>query len=139
MWLSRYFLWFLGFGLLGWIYETSYVTIKEKKWSNRGFLFGPVLPIYGVGAALICAVVEFVLKDGYTWWQIFLISYLGSVVLEYSTHWTLEKLFHAYWWDYRDMPLNINGRVCVPASIAFGLAGLLVVIAFFDLLALALS
>ena len=63
----------------------------------------------------------------FAWWQVFLIAFFGSIVLEYGTSWLLEKLFHAYWWDYSDVPLNINGRVCLPASIGFGLAGLLVV------------
>ena len=48
-------------------------------------------------------------------------------VLEYGTSWALEKLFHAYWWDYSSMPLNINGRVCFPYSVGFGVAGLIVV------------
>ncbi len=129
MWMSRYFVWFLVFSFLGWIYETLYVSIKEKRWANRGFLFGPVCPIYGVGAVTICAVVENVPAAGgsYAWWQIFLISFFGSIVLEYGTHWTLEKLFHACWWDYSNMPLNIHGRICLPASLAFGAAGVLVV------------
>ena len=44
----------------------------------------------------------------YTWWQVFLVAFFGSIVLEYVTSWGLEKLFHAYWWDYSDVPLNIN-------------------------------
>ena len=63
----------------------------------------------------------------FTWWQIFLVAFLGSIVLEYGTSWALEKLFHAYWWDYSSMPLNINGRVCFPYSVGFGVAGLIVV------------
>lgn len=63
----------------------------------------------------------------YTWWQVFLVAFFGSIVLEYVTSWGLEKLFHAYWWDYSDVPLNINGRVCFPASVGFGVAGLLVI------------
>ena len=62
----------------------------------------------------------------FAWWQVFLVAFLGSIVLEYITSWALEKLFHAYWWDYSDIPLNINGRVCFPASLGFGVAGLLV-------------
>lgn len=63
----------------------------------------------------------------YTWWHVFLVAFFGSIVLEYVTSWGLEKLFHAYWWDYSDVPLNINGRVCFPASVGFGVAGLLVI------------
>ena len=63
----------------------------------------------------------------YSWQQVFLVSFLGSIVLEYVTSWGLEKLFHAYWWDYSHLPFNINGRVCLPCSLAFGCAGLLIV------------
>ena len=45
------------------------------------------------------------------WWQVFLIGYLGSIVLEFGTSWVLEKLFHAVWWDYSNMPFNLQGRV----------------------------
>jgi uncharacterized membrane protein len=115
---------------MGWIYETIFCTIKGGKWENRGFLYGPVCPIYGVGAASITAISELVTGtkvQDYTWWQVFLVAFFGSIVLEYVTSWALEKLFHAYWWDYSRMPLNINGRVCFPASVGFGCAGLLVV------------
>lgn len=119
---------FIIYSCFGWIYESIYCTIKGKKWENRGFLYGPVCPIYGTGAVTITILVEQFARIGitYKWWMVFLVCYAGSVVLEYTTHWALEKLFHAYWWDYSYMPLNIKGRVCVPYSICFGLAGLLV-------------
>lgn len=130
MWISRYFVYFVIFSFMGWVYESAYCTIKGKKWQNRGFLYGPVCPIYGVGAASITAISDAV-KAGegaeFVWWQVFLVAFFGSIVLEYATSWALEKLFHAYWWDYSKVPLNINGRVCFPASVGFGLAGLLVV------------
>jgi uncharacterized membrane protein len=115
---------------MGWIYESIFCTIKNKKWADRGFLYGPVCPIYGVGAVSLTAIAEAVSErsaDGYAWWQVFLMSFFGSIILEYVTSWALEKLFHAYWWDYSNMPLNIHGRVCFPCSVGFGCAGLLVV------------
>jgi uncharacterized membrane protein len=115
---------------MGWIYESIFCTIKNKKWADRGFLYGPLCPIYGVGAVSLTAIAEAFSKrslDGYAWWQVFLVAFFGSIVLEYVTSWALEKLFHAYWWDYSRMPLNINGRVCFPYSVGFGCAGLLVV------------
>ncbi|MDO4522372.1 MAG: putative ABC transporter permease [Eubacteriales bacterium] len=129
MWISRYFVYFVLFSVLGWIYETIYCTIRHGKWENRGFLYGPVCPIYGVGAVAITAIVDSpgIASRGYAWWEIFIISFLGSIVLEYVTSWALEKKFHAYWWDYSNMPLNIHGRVCLPCSIGFGVAGLIVV------------
>lgn len=130
MWISRYFVEFILFSFLGWIWETVYCTIFNGKWESRGFLFGPVCPIYGVGAVSGIALVD-VLKllnlPPLLWWQVVIIFFFGSAVLEYSTSVVLERLFHAYWWDYSKMPLNINGRICLPASLAFAAAGLLVI------------
>ncbi|MBC8572910.1 putative ABC transporter permease [Jingyaoa shaoxingensis] len=132
MWISKYFVYFVIFSCMGWIYESIFCTVKSGSWQNRGFLYGPVCPIYGVGAATIMALVDWYAGQNqgqvnYTWWQVFLVAFFGSIVLEYVTSWGLEKLFHAYWWDYSDVPLNINGRVCFPASVGFGVAGLLVI------------
>ena len=130
MWISKYFVYFVLFSVMGWVYESAFCTIKTGKWQNRGFLYGPVCPIYGVGATAITFIVDQAGAHGISkmaWWQIFLIAFFGSIVLEYVTSYALEKLFHAYWWDYSNVPLNIHGRVCLPASIGFGVAGLVVV------------
>ena len=130
MWLSRYFIIFVLYSVLGWVYESTFCTIKAGEWKNRGFLYGPVVPIYGVGAAGISMVydaMQLYMHITLSWWQVFLIGYLGSIVLEFGTSWILEKLFHAVWWDYSDMPFNIQGRVCLPCSLGFGFAGLLVI------------
>lgn len=134
MWVSRYFVWFVTYSVLGWVWESAYCTVRERTWENRGFLFGPACPIYGTGVAVGLACWEAALDAGVTpaWWQVFLLSMAGSAVLEYVTSWALERLFHARWWDYRDMPLNLNGRICLPASILFGLAGLLVAYVFYQ-------
>lgn len=126
--LSKYFVYFILFSMMGWVYETIFCTVKGKKWENRGFLYGPVCPIYGVGAVSVAAISDALEKNhvAAAWWQVFLVAVLGSVVLEYATSWGLERLFHAYWWDYSEVPLNINGRICLPASLGFGAAGLLV-------------
>jgi len=123
----KYFFYFVIFSVCGWIYESLYVSIRTGKWDNRGFLYGPVVPIYGVGAGLLM-ILQDVLNYhnvSYTWWQVFLVGCIGSFILEYTTHYTLEKLFHAVWWDYTRMPFNINGRVCLPYTLAFGVAALL--------------
>ena len=136
MMICRYFVWFIVYSFFGWIYESAYCTIKGHKWENRGFLYGPIVPIYGVGALLASIVFSALpvneLQHASNL-QIFIICFLGSIVLEYSTSWLLEKLFHAYWWDYSNVFCNINGRVCLPASIGFGVAGLLVVHVFLPL------
>jgi uncharacterized membrane protein len=122
------------YGIVGWIWETLYCTIKEHKWENRGFLYGPILPIYGLGGVIATYLFS---QVPIPWLQqpsvivVFIVSFFGSILLEYGTSWILEKLFHAYWWDYSHLPFNLNGRVCLPCSLGFGLAGVLVVFVFF--------
>ncbi len=130
---SKLFIEFMIFSFVGWIYECIYCTVKEGHWQNRGFLFGPICPIYGTGTILTIVIFSYlpmfhnIPYNKIPFWQIFLICAAGSIVLEYGTSYILEKRFHAVWWDYNDMPLNINGRVCVPATMGFGIAGILVV------------
>lgn len=124
----RYFIMLLLFSCMGWIYESIYRTIATGKWYNTGFLNGPVCPIYGVGAMIMTILCEWCEARGITMsvLTMFLVSFFGSIILEFSTSLILEKLFHAYWWDYSKVPLNIQGRICLPASLGFGLAGLLI-------------
>ena len=106
---------FAFFGLLGWVFESTYCSLVEKRWCNRGFLFGPVCPIYGAAAVRL------------PWWVVFLACAAGASCIEWVTSVVLERLFGTVWWDYSDMPLNLRGRVCVPAAALFGLCGLGVV------------
>ena len=126
--ISVYFIEFIIFSIFGWVFECTYCTIKEHRWQNRGFLFGPVCPIYGSGAVLASVVFHHVhLIAALPDWQLFLVCASVSAVLEYGTSLILEKLFHAMWWDYRDLPLNLNGRICLPASTLFGIAGVAII------------
>ena len=130
MWPSRYFVLFVIYSVMGWIYETTLCTVKDGQWENRGFLFGPVCPIYGTGAVAICAVQNMYYGLGgrvMTPVGIFIIAFFGSMVLEYLTSYVLEKLFHAVWWDYSDLPFNLHGRISLFTALGFGLAGLLVI------------
>ncbi len=116
--------------LAGWVYESIYAIVTTGKWDRRGFLYGPVCPIYGVGVVgivLLAQAFNMLVGIPYDWWQVFLISFLGSMGLEYLVSWLMEKAFHAYWWDYSAMPLNINGRTCVPAGLLFGAGGVLAI------------
>lgn len=129
MWISKYVCLFIIYSFLGWVYETIYCIIKSGKWENRGFLYGPICPIYGTGAAVISVIMKLTLENEIVLelWQVFLISAVGSAVLEFVTSWSLEKLFHAIWWDYSNLPLNVQGRISLFTSLGFGLGGLLVV------------
>ena len=128
--IAAYFVNFIVFSFMGWVWETVYCTFKTKHWQNRGFLYGPVCPIYGTAAVTALIVFNFVpvLNTGsLASWKIFLICAAGSAVIEYTTSYVLEKIFHAVWWDYSTVPLNINGRICLPATCGFGLAGIVIV------------
>lgn len=113
----RYLICFFIYSFIGWLWETILFTVREKRLVNRGFLFGPLCPIYGVGA-VFCILAMYNRVD--KWWLIFIIGLIACTLLEYFTHYMLEKLFHATWWDYSKAFLNINGRVCLSSSLAFG-------------------
>ena len=134
MFVCQVFVWFVIYSVVGWIWESTYCTIVERRWQNRGFLYGPVCPIYGTGIVGIMLLWGQMVQAGHTmtWYQVFLTVMVGSAILEYVTHWALEKLFHAYWWDYSNMPLNLNGRICLPASTFFGLGGLLIIYVLYE-------
>lgn len=122
MQVSTLFIWFILYSIMGWVYETVYCSVKELKWDNRGILMGPYCPIYGVGAVLdvlLCGGLE----NG---WAVFFACMAGSAVLEYATSYGMERMFHAVWWDYSHLPLNLHGRICLPCSLGFGAAGVLV-------------
>lgn len=126
--LSAYVVWFSLASVAGWLYETTYCIIRTGGWERRGFLFGPLCPIYGTGvvAGLLLFNRPEVASGAFPAWGVFLVSMVGSAILEYGVSVVLERLFGALWWDYSDMPLNINGRICLPASLLFGAAGVLV-------------
>lgn len=136
--LSKLFIELVVYSFIGWIYECSYCTLKTGHWQNRGFLFGPVCPIYGTGGIGVVLVfgagglmsrINGIVGLGTVEipvWEVFLVCAVGSIFLEYTSSYLLEKLFHAVWWDYSNIPLNINGRVCLPATLGFGVAGVLI-------------
>ena len=120
---------FIVYCFIGWIYETCYCTIHEKSWQNRGFLYGPCIPLYGIGATLAQIIfidLPYKVLQNASYLTIFIGCAVGSLFLEYITSYILEKKFHARWWDYTDMPLNINGRVCLIFTCCCGFAGIFV-------------
>lgn len=121
--LDLWFTVFMIYSFAGWVFEEIVGIILNHKISNRGFLIGPICPIYGFGALLI----TFVLGDAQNIVAIFCVSMIGSVVLEYFTSYVMERLFHARWWDYQDSAFNLNGRICLSAALIFGLFGIIVV------------
>lgn len=115
---------FFIYSVLGWLWETVYCSLKDKKFDYRGFLTGPYCPIYGFG---VVSVLYFVEPYQNNIVLLYVYSAVLVTVLEYLTSYVLEKAFHATWWDYHDVPLNINGRIAIPISLFWGLACVFVV------------
>ena len=114
------FLWiFFIYAFLGWCTEVSYAALVSGRFVNRGFLNGPVCPIYGLGVVLVMACLE-PFRDNLL--LLFVCSVLLTSLLEWITGFVLEKLFHQRWWDYSNEPFNLGGYVCLRFSIAWGLA-----------------
>lgn len=124
--ISSCIIYFTILSFIGYVYETIAMSIWGGKFENRGFLFGPIIPIYGLGSLLAALIINISFPE-LTPLQTFLIGAGGSFVLEYPTHYIMEKVFHQKWWDYSKAPLNINGRVCLPATIGFGIGVLIIV------------
>lgn len=118
------FLLFIIYSVLGWMMEVVVVFFSTKKLVDRGFLIGPVCPIYGVGCILIVLLLNKYFDDPLV---LLVMAMLICSILEYFTGYIMEKLFKARWWDYSDKKFNINGRVCLDNLIAFGFLGLLMV------------
>ena len=121
---------FFAYSFLGWCIEVTLKYFQYHRFINRGFLTGPILPIYGTGAALIT--VSAVLLSGYEsgYGTTFAVSFVLCGTVEYLTSYFLEKRFHARWWDYSQKPMNLHGRVWIGNLILFGLGGVLIVKVF---------
>ena len=111
-----YFFYFIIYSFLGYICEVVYVAIITKHIGDRGYLFGPLVPIYGFGALLILVSLNW----AYNYWYLVLpLGFLITTALEYVVSFVMELLFKKRWWDYSDKFLNINGRVCLRNSLMF--------------------
>lgn len=116
------FLLFIIYSFLGWCMEMVVCYFATRKWVNRGFLIGPICPIYGWGCLLIILLLKRYLDDPLV---LFVMSMVLCSLLEYYTSYLMEKLFKARWWDYSHKKYNINGRICLDNILAFGILGLL--------------
>lgn len=112
-------LYFFVYGFLGWCAEVGFAAVKEHNFVNRGFLNGPICPIYGVGVTIVIAFLT-PYKDN------LILLYISSVILvtllEGVTGWAMDKIFHNKWWDYSKQPFNIGGYVCLIFSLVWGVA-----------------
>ncbi|MDO4284404.1 MAG: putative ABC transporter permease [Eubacteriales bacterium] len=121
---------FVLYSFVGWCVEVVFCTVTEGKVVNRGFLNGPVCPIYGFGMVAVLMILQNVPvhKAGdLSVFVLFLGSMLLATAVELVGGWLMLRLFHARWWDYRNKPFNIGGFVCLQFSILWGIGGVIVV------------
>lgn len=118
---------FFAYSLLGWCIEVALKYRQFHRFINRGFFTGPILPIYGSGAALITLVVGNLSRFESGYGTTFALSFLICGAVEYLTSYVMEKRFHARWWDYSGKPMNLHGRVWIGNLILFGLGGVAII------------
>ena len=109
--------WFFIYSFLGWAWESAYVSVKERRFVNRGFVTGPLCTIYGCGAVAVYLILKPVSEK-------LPLLFLGGVIvptiLEYLTAVLMEAVFHTSWWDYSKNKFNFQGRICLGASLGWG-------------------
>ena len=130
--LYQIFAYFLIYSCIGWCLEVIYAAVTTGKLINRGFLNGPVCPIYGFGMVIVLFALTPLSHS-------LLLLYLGGVLLpsalELVGGWALYKLYHTRWWDYSDYPFNIGGYVCLEFSLMWGVGAMVMVKAIHPTLA----
>ncbi|MBR3199689.1 MAG: putative ABC transporter permease [Bacilli bacterium] len=114
---------FIIYAFIGWIIEIIVALINNHKFINRGFLMGPIIPIWGLGAMMI----TWSVKPSDSVLSLIISSAFIGTFLEYIVNYIMEKLFKARWWDYSNLPFNIEGRVWLGSSLLFGVGGFLLI------------
>lgn len=115
--------WFFMYSTYGWCYETIFCSIQNGTFINRGFLFGPYLPIYGFGAIFVILLLHKKMNK----MKQFLLSMVVTTALEYVTSYLLEVIFDKTWWNYNNYTIQLHGRICLQASLLFGVLSVLLI------------
>lgn len=134
---ARTLYWFFVYGLLGWCAEVVFAALKEHRLVNRGFLCGPICPIYGVGMVVLLHAGQVLAALGVppTAPVIFVAGGVLTTLVELIAGWGLYRLFHLRWWDYSDMPGNLGGYICPQFAVLWGLGSVVMVKGVHPLLA----
>lgn len=109
--------WFLCYSVMGWVVESTYMSICNKKITNRGFMYGPFCPIYAFGALMV----YFLLRPFSH--NLVLTYFLGSITatgFEFFIGILMQGFFGKVWWDYSKKPFNYRGVLCLESTIAWG-------------------
>jgi len=117
-----YLFYFFLFAFFGWLMETAYSFVMLGHFTKRGFLYGPLCPLYGYGALILILFLGKYRKHSF---KLFVYSAVIFSVFEYITSYVLEVLFHSYWWDYTNDFFNLNGRISIFYSFAWGIIAIL--------------
>lgn len=106
----------------GWCFESTVVSVQQRRFVNRGFLRGPMLPIYGFGATMLLHIALPLYAHPF---QLFFWSMVAATVFEYLVGWAMESLFKVKYWDYSTHKFQFQGRICLQSSLCWGVMGLL--------------
>ena len=117
-----YFLYFLTFAIIGWILETLFSFYSLGHFTKRGFLFGPLCPIYGWGALILIIFFSTYRKHNL---KLFFYSAIIFSIFEYIVSFAMEAMFSLKWWDYTKEFMNLNGRISIFYSFAWGIIAIL--------------
>ena len=115
---QQIYFFFLG-SIVGFLWEVAIFLYRDKTFANRGFFYGPWLPVYGIGAVLFYLLLGCRRKKIHPAGVFFLSAAIGTG-LELLIGWFLDAFWNLRYWDYSDQPFNINGYVCLGSSIAWG-------------------
>ena len=119
-----YIFMFFTFSIIGWLWEGIYDLLYFGVLANHGVLFGPWLPIYGFGGVFLFLLLKRFKKHPFV---VFMGAFVFCTLIEYGTGYYLETTKGMTWWTYKNIPFNIDGRICLLSSIGFGLGGVLLI------------
>ena len=109
--------WFFVYSILGWLVESIYMSLCNRKITNRGFIKGPICPIYGFGALGVYFVLK-PLEGNYV--ALYFFGAVLATTFEFLTAKLMLHLFGEVWWDYHNKPFNYKGIICLESTIAWG-------------------
>ena len=122
--LLQWMLFFYIYCFFGWIIESTYVSVFNGNWVNRGFMRGPVIPIYGTGAVIVLfAVIPFRTSPI----LVFIVGTVAASILEFVTGFVMERIYKVRYWDYSDKPFNLCGYICLFNSLCWGVLSILLI------------
>lgn len=115
---------FILYSFIGWVVESLYMSFCNRKWTNRGFIFGPFCPIYGFGGVLGYIIMH---PLGGHLIGLYFFGAALATTFEYLVGILMRKVLHQIWWDYNEKPFNYKGIICLESSIAWGFYAIIIV------------